>query len=308
MVASDRSSIRNSLLPNRRLKFMTTQGLGLFRELKTIFSCCTGAHRPGKSLRAVGLCLLLTLALAPSTSRATTLPGSAPVVIPSGGFGVDGDLLANTPTNGIGDWVRTNSSGGGFVLLTNGTPVNPVTSLHVIDPYASAVDDSFSTGKYVDNPNTGWQWHYGSVSDKTDINHAVVHITTAANGHQWALVSGDRASANGASYIDFEFLQDTLTLTPTNALGLGGFTNGAPHGGRRINDFLLTLAFTSGGASADFSVQQWKTNAASGGFTYADVDIATTLPPNSVFAAVSPINGSFVPYGALGGTPAVPKP
>jgi subtilisin-like proprotein convertase family protein len=248
--------------------------------------------------RVAGLALA---SLATVVCSGATLPGTAPVTTPAGGFGIDGDLLANTPTNKIGDWVPNGAGSGGSVLAADGTPLNPSRTFHVRDLYSSMVDDSFTAGKYDDNPNTGWQWHYGAVANKVDINNAVVHITSATNGHQWAVVSGDRLNGNGDSYIDFEFLQDALTLTPTNALGVGGFTNAAPHGGRRVNDFLLTLAFTGGGSVAAFYVQQWETNAASGGYDYFTINISN-LPPNSVFAAVNPTNGTVVPYGAFGGT------
>src|SRR6266404_5826697 len=33
--------------------------------------------------------------------------GVAPVVVPSGGFAIDGDLLANTPGASVGDWIAS---------------------------------------------------------------------------------------------------------------------------------------------------------------------------------------------------------
>ena len=33
-------------------------------------------------------------------------PGTAPVNPPTGGFGIDGNVQANVPTAGIGDWVQ----------------------------------------------------------------------------------------------------------------------------------------------------------------------------------------------------------
>lgn len=41
---------------------------------------------------------------------------------------LDGDLLANTPISGIGDWVPGPSGSGGYVLNSNGTPVNGATT------------------------------------------------------------------------------------------------------------------------------------------------------------------------------------
>src|SRR6185503_18742063 len=63
-------------------------------------------------------------------------------------------------------------------------------------------------------------------------------------------------------------------------------------------DFILTVALTKGGSTAGFFVEQWKAKSG-GGFDYFDVDIST-LPANTVFAAVNPSAGTPVPYGAFG--------
>src|ERR1041384_1629176 len=48
--------------------------------------------------------------------------GIAPVLVPAGGFAIDGDLLANTPNLGSGDWLPgTNGTGG--VLDATGAPL-----------------------------------------------------------------------------------------------------------------------------------------------------------------------------------------
>jgi hypothetical protein len=59
--------------------------------------------------------------------------GTALVTVFAGGFGLDGDLLANTPISGIGDWVPGPSGSGGYVLNSNGTPVNGATTFHLTD-------------------------------------------------------------------------------------------------------------------------------------------------------------------------------
>ncbi|MEO5802719.1 MAG: hypothetical protein ABIR24_04255 [Verrucomicrobiota bacterium] len=234
------------------------------------------------------------------TDAGTSL-GTAAVVSPVGGFGIDGDLLANTPTNGVGDWVTNAAGSGGFVLKNDGAPLNPAFTFHVIDLFNSNSDDNFGGGDKVNENPATWGWVRNPVGNKVDINNAVLHLTTATNGHQWAVVSGDRLSDSGTAYIDFEFLQNTLLVT-TNVDGIsGGFASAGPHGGRTTNDFLLTVALTGGGSVASFFVQQWKFSGVSAGVTnydYFDVNIST-LPTNSVFAAVNTNNVS-VPYGAFG--------
>src|SRR5262249_22628671 len=158
----------------------------------------------------------------------------------------------------------------------------------------SSSDNNFSSGKLSDDPNT-WKWANGTVGDKVDINHALVHITKDSSNHTWLVVSGDRYKDTGASYIDFEFMQTPLFVT-TNAGGTtAGFTNNAPNCGRTTNHFLLTIAFTHGGSTAGFFVSRWETNSAENNPTgcggphpfFDYFDRTTNLPANSYFAAVN---------------------
>src|SRR5204863_799522 len=160
-----------------------------------------------------GCCLVGAMLVGEFALQAVPPPtGVAPILVPSGGFGIDGDLQANTPTAGAGDWLPGPAGAGGAVLDTNGVPLNPATTFHFIDLYTSGGDNTFQGGlKWTDDPNT-WTWTTGSASSKTDITNVLMHIATDANGHSWLIIAADRASANGDSYIDFEFLQNTLTL------------------------------------------------------------------------------------------------
>jgi len=228
----------------------------------------------------------------PFVQGASPPTGTAPVNPPAGGFAIDGNLLANTPTNGIGDWV-TNSASGGFVLRANGAVVDTNNTFHIVDLYDNGGDNIFSGGLKVNNNPNDWTWTTSKPPAKNDINHGLLHITYDTNGHIWAVVAGDRFSESGDAYIDFEFLQNTLTVN-TN----GGFTSAGLQCGRTANDFLLTVAFTGGGSTAEFFVQRWQaTNSQLCGFDYMDA----VLPTNKVFAAANASSVS-VPYGAFGGT------
>src|ERR1043166_7242361 len=226
--------------------------------------------------------------------------GTAPLTSPAGGFGLDGDLLANTPLSGIGDWVPGSSGSGGYVLNSNGTPVNPAITFHLIDLYASSSDNNFAGGKKVDDDPNTWTWVENPVNTKQDINNAAIHFTTDANGHNWAVVSADRLSNNGDSYIDFEFLQNTLSLTTNPGGTSGGFTSAGPNCGRTVNDFILTLSFTKGGTKPGLCVSRWMASSSNAcGYDY--VDATAALPAGAVFAAVNTTSAS-VPYGAFGKT------
>ena len=121
--------------------------------------------------------------------------------------------------------------------------MDSTTTFHLLDPFNSGTDDNFAGGDKVDNnPNT-WNWTLNPVNAKQDINNALIHvIKDPITQHTWVVIAGDRRSNNGDSYIDFEFLQNTLTTTPLVA-GTGGFSSAGPNCGRTINDFLMTLQF-----------------------------------------------------------------
>jgi len=218
--------------------------------------------------------------------------GVAPVLVPAGGFGIDGEVVAGSAGVAAGDWMA--GPGGAGVLKSDGTPVNPATTFHFVDPYNSSSDNTFGGGlKWTDDPNT-WTWGLGKASSKTDINNVLLHLSTDVSGHSWIVIAADRFSTSGDSYIDFEFLQNTLT---TNANGT--FSSAGPNGGRTVNDLLLSLDFASGGSVPDFTAWRWQTNSGTGGFTY--VDATASLPMGRIYGAVSVAN-TAVPFGAFGGT------
>ncbi len=245
--------------------------------------------------RSALLCFALLLLWNVSGPASPPPPGLAPVLVPAGGFSIDGETLANMPTPGAGDWMlSTNWPGaGGAVLSPTGLPLNPTMTFHVTDPYSSSSDQTFAGGlKWIDDPNT-WKWTTGKPSSKTDINNGLVHIAADADGHIWVIVAADRFSTSGDSYIDFEFLQNTLTKNSN-----GTFTSAGLQGGRTTGDLVLSLAFTSGGSVGDFFALRWQTNG-SGGYTY--VDCTTKFPVGRVFAALNS-NTIAAPYGAFGKT------
>lgn len=244
---------------------------------------------------ALGVVLPTMLAVA------TPLPGGlAPITPPAGGFGIDGDLLANSPFAGVGDWTsNTNTSPGSglSVLSPTGTPLDTLRTFHFTDAYNNTADQIFGGGeKWMDDPNT-WQWTTGKPSSKTDINNVLLSVGTDTNGHVWAVIAADRLSTSGDSYIDFEFLQSPLTLNAN-----GAFVSGGLNGGRTTNDVLLSIGFSGGGKVADFTAWRWQ--AGGGSFAYADV--TAILPADRVFVALNS-NTVAVPYGAFGQTSYAPN-
>jgi len=243
-----------------------------------------------------GIWSVLWLTLAPMICADPPPGGVVPVSAPVAGFAIDGNVFANTPASGVGDWVASPSfpgSGTGALTLA-GVPLNPQTTFHVRDPFNSTATDLIFAGgkKWFDDPNT-WEWATSKPSSKTDINNALLHVGTDTNGHVWVVVSADRLSTSGDSYIDFEFLQNPLTRNTND----NKFTSAGPHGGRTTNDVLLSLAFTGGGDVPDFFVWCWQRS----GSSYVYVAKTTNLAPGRVFASLN-TNSTPVPYGAFGGT------
>src|ERR1043166_3477008 len=242
----------------------------------------------------VFLALLLVAFALPASAAVGT--GTVPILTPSGGFAIDGDLLANSPTSGAGDWLTNSAaSGTNFVLKLDSTTtnvVNPFTTYHVHDTFntPSGVGTQFATGSKGDQYYDGgtgsgsMTWTPGEPNDKTDIDNGLVHVGRDSNGHFWAVVAGDRSSVNGDAYLDFEFLQNTLVVNaiPTGAT-VGSFTGGGPHGGRTVGDLLVTIELTGGGSTPGFFLMQWQTNTAHGGWDY--FDITTNATAGTAFAA-----------------------
>ena len=61
--------------------------------------------------------------------------GTAPVIVPSGGFRIEGDLLSNSPTTGIGDWAAGPAGSGGYLFCNNGNPFYSSSTFHFIYLY-----------------------------------------------------------------------------------------------------------------------------------------------------------------------------
>ncbi|PYX13275.1 MAG: hypothetical protein DMG84_19695, partial [Acidobacteria bacterium] len=191
----------------------------------------------GATMQVTGTGQTSQLTASATFTDAVPPKGVAPVAPPTGGFAIEGDLLSNTPTTPVpfaanqGDWYPGPGGTGGNVLNSDatGTPVNSATTFHLVDPFDSATDDNFAGGDKVDdNPNTE-HWTLNPVNNKLDMNNALIHVTKdPITGHTWIMVAGDRLNNNGDAYIDFEFLQNTLTTTPLVA-GIGGFSSAGPN-------------------------------------------------------------------------------
>jgi len=209
-----------------------------------------------------------------------------------GGFEVDGNLFANNPGGIVGlgnDWLNGPAGPGSGVLNKNGTPKDPATTIHTLDGIGGADATVFDGSNKVDaNPNT-YKWKAGSAPQKDDIQNGLAYFSEDASGDHWMRVAGDRQSTSGDSYIDYEFLQNTLTKNAN-----GTFTSAGPNGGRTIGDIVLTVHLTQGGAQAQFYAQRWQ--AVGSGFDYVTIP----FPSGTAFVAAnidSVINSTYPIFG-----------
>ena len=234
--------------------------------------------------------------------------GTAPVVPPTGLMAIDGFLQRQ---GAVGDWLAApgGSAAGTFLFNSTapGTPafVSAGKIFHRVDLFNSNTSDEIFDGgnKLNDDPND-WGWRSGKPPAKDDINHSMIFITQdPTNNHIWVLVSGDRLSTNGTSYLDMEFYQNAIFRnngTPGQAPvvgSTGAFETNGPHGGRTVGDIDVTLSYVGGGSVASISFLIWAPDAEGGGYDY----VSLTPPAGSAYVAANA--GSVgVPYGAFGNT------
>jgi hypothetical protein len=218
----------------------------------------------------------------------------APVYPPQGGFHIEGDLRANTPITNAGDWISGPSGSGGYVLNSAGVPLDTATTIHIVDPWNFSGDDVFISGLANDNPNTDWTWTTGNTSTSKDINNVLLHFTNDSTScHKWMIFAADRLGTSGISYVDFEFLQNTLTRN-----GNGTFTSVGPNDGRTVNDLLITVQYTNGGSPINIYFYKWDTDTANpGGYNYL-----AFIPPLGSNYGFTSSGGEPVPYTAFGQT------
>ena len=259
--------------------------------------------------------VLLTI-LTGNMVNAQSIQGVVPVKTPLGGSGVDGDAFAHRPAGYelVGDLFDDVHPTGthGVLDLTTGNLLYPGFTFFLQDPWGGDIQDPtiFTlSNKINDNPST-YTWGAGQNPNKNEIQNAGAHfsygdptIQTVVDGvplvvnglpvmgdpnDLWVLFAGDRQVTNGSSYIDFEFLQKSLTLTgatygafnPQTGVtpvigGSGSFESAGTDGGRTIGDILVTIEFVQGGGDANASIRVW-TQTSPGVYEYI-------LHPNSDF-------------------------
>ena len=250
-------------------------------------------------LKTAMFMLVATLSLgltSTALAQGVVVNGVAPDGEP-GGFGIDGNLRANSPGGAFStasDWTPGPAGiGVGKLLCPSGAPIDATKTFHIVDLTGNDDLNVFAeSDKVQDDPNT-YNWKAGSVPQKDDINNGLIHLSLEPiTGDLWAMMGGDRRATNGDSYIDFEYLQNTLTKNLD-----GSFTSLGPDGGRTVGDILLTIHLIRGGDSAELFAQRWQSDGG-GGFNYFDF----TPAPGDAFVAANVDSAVNVCFGAFGST------
>uniref|UniRef100_UPI00197F32D9 hypothetical protein n=1 Tax=Maribellus sediminis TaxID=2696285 RepID=UPI00197F32D9 len=220
---------------------------------------------------------------------------TVPVEFPNQ-FEIDGNIVPNS----FGDWYdNTATDKSEAVFGVNGEPLDIYTSKKLVDPWTGNDTIFKAGGKWTDYLDGSLQWKISTnPGSDLDINNIMLHYATSTgvNGllQQWIILSADRETNNGASYIDFEFFQNSVHLDPD-----GGIRGDGTEGGRTVGDFILSLSFQSGTATKQLFV--WEESPANSGL-YTYVEKTSSIPAEywAVRSNSAPINS--LPYTAFGGS------
>ncbi|MBD0259724.1 MAG: hypothetical protein ICV83_28735, partial [Cytophagales bacterium] len=217
-----------------------------------------------------------------------------------------------TPTNKpLGDDWSKGPSGNAVLKQSGGVSVPGVTddrrSIWKVDGNsgtnsAVAEGSTFSGGsnKNGDNIAPGQSPYLiqlgGSTPQKNDITNTYLHGRTDSDGNLWIFFAAETRSTDGASYLDFEYNQAGVSVTPNgpqfNLVGNG------PVGGRTVGDVLLVINYTGGGNRPVVGVRTWQANATwSDELPLADIEAFVTTNATNV-DPVAP-NRAFTGDGAF---------
>jgi len=238
--------------------------------------------RPGLRFLPLLPALVLT-AFAPwviADTRSSVVPTTDP-----GGFEIEGDLLANSPTLNTTDWVPHDPGTSTGVLTSGGTPVDPAHTFHLIDAYDNS-DDVFSTGMTLAIMPSNWTWTTSLAA--RDFNNGLLHLTTDQAGHTWLFCALDRKSTSSTAFMSIELLQGTLVKNADHTFSASGTQQG-----RTVDDVLLTFVFDP--TSPSLSAARW-IELSPGSFGFSPF----SLPPNAFTFAINSAGAVDVPFGSFG--------
>ncbi len=178
------------------------------------------------------------------------MPMAAKAVHNEGLFELDGNIAADAAAPGQ-DWSN-------FRDPATADDTAPLSTVFIADKFNSADDIFFGGGSQNNNDMTSWRWSCGSVSTKSDIEHAFA-TAYIKNDQLHIYFGGDRYDpTGGTTNIGFWFLQGGGALQ-------GG--NGCPDLDPAINrfsgqhvdgDLFVFAEFNGGGGDSAVSMYEWQ--------------------------------------------------
>jgi uncharacterized repeat protein (TIGR01451 family) len=201
------------------------------------------------------------------------LPMAANAVHTEGLFELDGNIVDNPSATGQ-DWSSFQAS-----ALPGDTP--PVATAFVSDGF-NGVDDTiyFGGGSQNNNDIPSWKWSCGSVSTKSDIEHAFASAYIHSN-QLYLYFGADRYDpTGGTTNVGFWFLQNGGALQGGNGCPDTNPAANTFSGQHADGDLFVFAEFSGGGGDSAVSMYEWQAGAlhllaskTSGSFCSADDSI-----------------------------------
>src|SRR5215204_5117417 len=189
----------------------------------------------------VATALVAGIALTPMAARAVHNEGL---------FELDGNIVDSAGTPGQ-DWSS-------FRDAVAAGDTAPLSTVFVADKFNSADDIYFGGGSQNNNDITSWRWSCGTVSTKSDIEHAFASAYIK-NDQLHIYFGGDRYDpTGGTTNIGFWFLQSGGALEGGNGCpDLDPATNKFS-GQHEDGDLFAFAEFTGGGGDSAVSIYEWQ--------------------------------------------------
>ena len=193
------------------------------------------------TLMLVATALVAGFALTPMAARAVHNVGL---------FELDGNIADSAGTPGQ-DWSS-------FRNPVAAGDTAPLSTVFVADAFNSADDIYFGGGSQNNNDITSWRWSCGSVSTKSDIEHAFASAYIK-NDELYIYFGGDRYDpTGGTTNIGFWFLQDGGALEGgAGCPDLDAATNKFS-GQHEDGDLFVFAEFNGGGGDSAVSIYAWQ--------------------------------------------------
>ena len=179
------------------------------------------------------------------------MPMAANAVHNEGLFELDGNIVDNAALPGQ-DWSAFQAP-----ALPGDTP--PISTAFISDGF-NGVDDTiyFGGGSQNNNDIPDWKWSCGSVSTKSDIEHAFASAYIHSNELHLYFGADRHDPTGGTTNVGFWFLQNGGALQGGNGCPDAEPAANTFSGQHRDGDLFVFAEFTGGGGDSAVSIYKWE--------------------------------------------------